>query len=244
MIAGTYFITGTDTGVGKTVLTALLVHHLRAHGVAARAVKPFCSGGRADAQILRKAQGDELSLNEINPWHFQAALSPMLAARKEGVRVRKAQVTSYVGRIRSGCEVLLVEGAGGLLSPLGEAFNARDLIAALRATPLIVCPNRLGAINQILLVVAALPRGAERRAQVVLMTPHRADGTGASNAETLRDMLGAGRIHVLPWLEGFSSRALPRAAQRVRPELARIVSGCGLVSKLHSGSRKRTARRR
>ena len=77
------FITGTDTGVGKTVLTALLVRFLRERGVKAVALKPICSGDRADARALRAAMDGALSLDEINPWHFRAPVAPLLAARRE-----------------------------------------------------------------------------------------------------------------------------------------------------------------
>ena len=76
----TIFITGTDTGVGKTVLTALLAQFLRGRGVSVAALKPVCSGGREDARALRHALGGALTLDEINPWHFRAAVAPALAA--------------------------------------------------------------------------------------------------------------------------------------------------------------------
>lgn len=66
----TYFITGTDTGVGKTVLTALLLSHLRQSGCSALAIKPFCSGGRGDAHLLHSLQNDDLTLDQINPFYF------------------------------------------------------------------------------------------------------------------------------------------------------------------------------
>ena len=200
MFSGTYFITGTDTGVGKTALTALLTRHLRAHGLSVRAVKPLCSGGREDAQILRAAQDNTLPLDEINPWHFRAPLAPLVAARREGVKIRRGEMLSYLRRMRAGCDVLLIEGAGGLLSPLGEDFNARDLITALRATPLVVCPNRLGAINQALLVLAALPRHAAQRAQVVLVSPLRPDASVQANTKMLAEALGSKHVHLLPRL--------------------------------------------
>ena len=68
-----FFITGTDTGVGKTVLTALLARYLKARRVGVAAFKPVCSGGRADARALHAALGGALTLAEINPWHFRAA---------------------------------------------------------------------------------------------------------------------------------------------------------------------------
>jgi dethiobiotin synthetase len=97
---------------------------------------------------------------------------------------------------------LLVEGAGGLLSPLGENFDSRDLIAALRATPMVVCPNRLGAVNQVLLTLAALPRSASCRARVVLMSPSKPDASTSTNVSLLAEFLDAKRIFCLPWLGG------------------------------------------
>src|SRR5882672_12907659 len=105
------FITGTDTGVGKTVLTSLLARHLRERGVAVAALKPICSGGRADARALHASLDGALTLDEINPWHFRAPLAPLLAARQEQKRVTLREVTSHVRAIASRCEVILIEGA-------------------------------------------------------------------------------------------------------------------------------------
>src|ERR1700690_504574 len=158
----TLFITGTDTGAGKTVLTALLARFLRECGVKAAALKPVCSGGRGDARALHAALDGALTLDEINPWHFRAPLAPLLAARRERKQVVRADVLAHVRTMQERFEVVLIEGAGGLLSPLGVNFDSRDLIAALRATPMVVCPNRLGAVNQILLTLCALPQGVSR----------------------------------------------------------------------------------
>lgn len=198
----TFFITGTDTGVGKTVLTALLARHLRERGVSAAALKPICSGGRDDARALRAAMNGALTPDEINPWHFRAPLAPLLAARRERRRVGLADVLAHVRTMQKRFNVLLVEGAGGLLSPLGENFDSRDLIAALRATPIVVCPNRLGAVNQVLLTLAALPRSASCRARVVLMSPSKPDASTSTNVSLLAEFLDAKRIFCLPRLGG------------------------------------------
>jgi dethiobiotin synthetase len=201
----TVFVTGCDTGVGKTVLTSLLARRLWRAGVGVAALKPFCSGGREDAVRLREACGGELPLDEINPWHFRAPLAPRLAARREGRTVRLADVLAHLHRIRRGSEVTLIEGAGGLLSPLGEGFDARDLILALRARPLVVCPNRLGAVNQALLVLAALPPRTSRQAVVVLVSPPAPDLASRSNPALLREAIGSRRLFVLPWLRPASA---------------------------------------
>jgi len=198
----TFFITGTDTGVGKTVLTALLTRHLRERGVNAAALKPICSGGRDDARALRAAMNAALTSDEINPWHFRAPLAPLLAARRERKQVKLADVLAHVRTIQKRFDVMLVEGAGGLLSPLGGNFDSRDLIAALRATPMVVCRNRLGVVNQVLLTLAALPRSASCCARVVLMSPAKPDASTSTNVSLLTEFLDAKRIFRLPWLGG------------------------------------------
>jgi dethiobiotin synthetase len=202
----TLFITGTDTGVGKTVLTALLVRFLRGRGVNAAALKPVCSGGRDDARALRAATNGALALDEINPWHFRPPVAPLLAARRERKHVHLPEVLAHVRVMQKKFDLLLVEGAGGLLSPLGENFDSGDLIAALGALPLIVAPNRLGAINHILLTLEALPRSAAARARVIMISPPKRDAAVVTNARLLAGFFAAGRIFELPWLgENFSA---------------------------------------
>ena len=178
------------------------------------AVKPFCSGGRDDARRIREALGGRVRLDQLNPWHFRAALTPLLAARIEGVRLKWSDCLEFLRSARSGCDTLLIEGAGGLLSPLGEGFDARDLILELRATPLIVCPNQLGAINQTRLVLEALPRRIAGRSRVVLIEPEKQCRVSKSNTAALREIVGSERIHTFPrvdWPGTLRSRRLPRS---------------------------------
>ena len=195
-----FFVTGTDTGVGKTVFAAAFTRYLRQQSLRVAALKPICSGGRGDARRLSTAAGSVLALDEVNPWHFRAPLAPLLAARMEGKRVRLARVVAHVRAVKEKFSPVVIEGAGGLLSPLGEDFNSRDLIAALRATPIIVCPNRLGAVNQILLNLEALPAAIARRAQFVLVNPPRVDRAAHTNAVLLEELAGGNQVHVLEWL--------------------------------------------
>jgi len=217
------FITGTDTGVGKTVLTSLLAHHLRQRGMAVAALKPICSDSRADARILHSSMDGGLSLDEINPWHFRAPLTPLLAARRERRRIQLADVLAHVGGIQRRFEFVLVEGAGGLLSPLGEDFNARDLIIALRAVPVIVCPNRLGVVNHTLLTAEALPRAISRRAVIVLMSPRRPDLPSRTSPRLLAGILGRDRVHEFPWLSETADWRRALATSSVRQVLQACV---------------------
>ena len=220
MTRATLFITGTDTGVGKTVLTALLARYLHERGVRAAALKPICSGGRGDARALCAAMNGTLTLDEINPWHFRAPIAPLLATRRERKQVRLSQVLAHIRTMQKSFDVLLIEGVGGLLSPLGENFDSRDLIEVLRATPIVVCPNRLGAVNQVLLTIKALPHNAAAKACVVLMSPSRPDSSTGANANLLGEFFDKKRIFRLPWLgENFNPiRTLknPRAEQTLR----------------------------
>jgi dethiobiotin synthase len=201
------------------LLTALLTRHLRRQGVRVAALKPLCSGGRDDAHALRAALEGTLTLDEVNPWHFRAPLAPVLAARQEGRRVRLAQVVAHVRRLKKRCEVLLVEGAGGLLSPMGEGFSSRELLVALRATPVIVCPNRLGAVNQARLVLGALPPAFQRQTIVVLMGTRPASPASRCNRPLLVAYHPAARVIEMPWVPG--ARKVPAP---VPPPIRRALS--------------------
>ena len=216
------FITGTDTGVGKTVLAALLALFLRERGVRVAACKPVCSGGRDDALALHAALGGVLTLDEINPWHFRAAIAPALAANREKKAVKRASVLTHIRATQRNFEVTLVEGAGGLLSPIGEDFNSRDLIVGLRAMPIIVAQNKLGAVNHVLLTLEALPKNLYAKTRVVLMSPAKPDSATASNLELLARFLSLEKILALPWLgrEFSADRVLKQP--RVRRTLAAL----------------------
>ncbi len=214
------FITGTDTGAGKTVLTVLLTRFLRERGVNAAALKPVCSGGRSDARVLHAAMDGALSLDEINPWHFRAPIAPLLAARRERKRVHLAEVLANVRAMQKRFDMLVVEGAGGLLSPLGNDFNSRDLILALRATPLVVAQDRLGVLNRVLLTMEALPENFRRKTKLVLTPPPKPDASTGANAGLLAEFLGAGKIFTLPRL----GKKLPASAALKNPEVRRALS--------------------
>jgi dethiobiotin synthase len=214
------FVTGTDTGAGKTALACLLTRYLSRAGVSVAALKPVCSGDRADATALLGASDGGLTLDEINPWHFRAPLAPLLAARRERRRLKLSQVLAHVRGIQKRFPIVIVEGAGGLLSPLGEGFDSLDLIESLDAIPLVVCPNRLGAINQSRLVLAALSRRLARRAQVVLMSTQTPDTAGRSNPGLLAEVLEPKQVCVMPWLgiprQHPSAIAISRVSKTIR----------------------------
>ena len=212
-------ITGTDTGVGKTTLTALLASHLRAGGASVAALKPVSSGGRDDARVLKQSLRGALTLDEINPWHFRASLAPLLAARKERRRLELREVVVYVSALTRRFETILVEGAGGLLTPLGEGFSTRELIGALGADVLIVARNQLGVVNHVRLTLAALAPVTAARAKVVLMSPSSSTTPSRTNAGLLGEFMDPAHLFVLPWLQGDASKHTSNQVRRVLSSL-------------------------
>ena len=181
------FVTGTGTGVGKTVLTALLLAHLRSEGKNALAVKPFCSGGRGDAEALWRLEKECLTLEEVNPFYFDKPVAPLAAARGGGLPSLK-EVVKHVKRIAGRCDILLIEGSGGLLVPLGEDYTVADLIGALGCAVIVASRNELGTINHTLLTLLGLEGMGIGRATVVMMDVERPDESAAANLGVLVKM--------------------------------------------------------
>ncbi len=156
-----YFITGTDTNVGKTYVAKLLLETLRADGIDAVGYKPVASGDRTDAEILSAASGG-LPIDQVNPVHFQNALAPAVASMLENRTLDCGSLIEGYRKLASNHEVVIVEGAGGWEVPLADGYRISDLAADLELPVVIVAANRLGALNHILLTAAAIrARGLE-----------------------------------------------------------------------------------
>lgn len=199
------FVTGTDTGVGKTILTGLLLAHARRSGVDAAGLKPFCSGGREDAELLWELQNRELPLEVVNPFWFREPLSPWTAARLEGRRVGLKEAVEAIRQVQA--EVLVVEGAGGLLAPLGERFTAVELMQELGAEVIVAAGNRLGVLNHAQLTLEVLrSRGLNSR-KVVLMDGGAADRSRGTNREDLQELAEGVAVFELRHLEECQAKA-------------------------------------
>ena len=201
------FISGTDTGAGKTVLTGLLLAHLRATGVHALAMKPFCSGPRDDAKLLFELNEGELPIGILNPFYFRRPLAPLVAARLERRQVSLKHTIAKIGEIQKKCDVLIVEGAGGIFVPLGERFMVSDLIARLHCHIFLVARNGIGVINHVLLSAAAIRRLVKMQTTVVLMGRPRGDVSVQSNPALLRELLPQNEVFEVPVLKARLNRA-------------------------------------
>ncbi len=210
------FVTGSDTGVGKTVVSGLVARFLKEKGVDVGVCKPVCSGGREDAVALLKAVGNKQNLDEVNPWYFAEPLSPLIAARLARKKISQEVVVKHIQRIREKHALTVVEGAGGLLSPLGEGFDSRALITELKARTLIVVADKLGAVNQALLVLESLPKQQRAGAQIVLSAVAKPDASSETNARLLRELKPNTPVNCLPRVAGKESQiAVARVIRRI-----------------------------
>ena len=139
-------VTGTDTGIGKTFVACALAHALRAGGRRVTVMKPVETGvtdAPDDARRLREAAADPAPLDEICPYRLRAPLAPAVAARLENVTIDLTRLEALIRRRLEDADVLLVEGAGGLLVPIADSVTWADLAARLRLPLLVVAANRL-----------------------------------------------------------------------------------------------------
>jgi len=148
------FITGTDTGVGKTYFTALWTRSLRKAGIRAIALKPISSGDRADARTLSDSMENELSMDEINPIHFVPPLSPWAACRLTGQIFPREKLKQHLAQLEARLAgPFLVEGVGGWRVPLDKSFHVREWAVELKWPVVIVARAGLGTLNHVLLTV-------------------------------------------------------------------------------------------
>jgi dethiobiotin synthetase len=163
-MSGGLFITGTDTGVGKTVVARLIVRSLVASGVRVAVMKPVAAGSRMTEQGLRN--DDALGLMAdcnvvmpyatVNPYCLSAPVSPHLAAREMGVSIELRTIQHHFRALQAAADYVIVEGAGGWLAPLNDSQFVADLAVALELPVMLVVGLRLGCLNHALLSAAAI----------------------------------------------------------------------------------------
>jgi dethiobiotin synthetase len=163
-----YFITGTDTGIGKTFVTSLLVRGLRKAGLDAVGMKPICCGDRADAELLVEAADNQVSVDEINPWWLQVPASPYTASMVEERMIDVPEILRAYSRLRKAHRSVLVEGVGGWMVPIRRDYFVSDLAADIGLPVVVVVGNRLGALNHALLTVQSIKASGQTCAGIIL----------------------------------------------------------------------------
>lgn len=203
------FVTGTGTGVGKTVVAATIARSLAAAGERVAVFKPAVTGldeaGEPDHAVLRRAAGSAQSDEQIAPYRYGPPMSPHLAARLAGERIEPARLLAAARAAAEGADFLVCEGVGGLLVPLDDDYLVRDFAVELGLPLTIAASPGLGTINHTLLTIeAARAAGLEVASIVLTPWPEEPDEIERSNRETIA-ALGEAKVEELPHSAEFSA---------------------------------------
>lgn len=194
------FVTGTDTGVGKTYTAACLLRLARRSGLRCAGFKPICCGDRQDAELLLAASDDGLTVDDVNPVWFRTPAAPFTGSLVEAREVDVQQICARFEELRSRVDFVVVEGVGGWLVPIRKDYFVSDLAATMRLPVLVVALNRLGCLNHTLLTVQAVAASGLQCAGVALNDVQALSDVAAA---TNRDVLS--RVCAVPILSGLSA---------------------------------------
>lgn len=237
------FVTGTDTGVGKTHVAVALVRVLRDAGVRVAGMKPVAAGidagetMNADVAALAAADGLALPLRDRNPFAFAAPVAPHLAARDAGVQISLAPIAAAYARIAAVADVVVVEGAGGALVPLDAGADMLDIARRLRLPVLLVVGMRLGCLNHALLSAQAI---AARDLALAGWIANRIDpamGCVDDNVADLATRLGA------PCVADVSHGAAPQFGEAALRALGFAGAGLAVAARDTDAGSARCSRR-
>lgn len=208
MSARGVFITGTDTGVGKTVVACALVRGLRAQGLRVAVMKPVASGSEATAQGLRNADalalaasaGYEGPYEDLNPYCFEPAISPHIAAKEAGIEIDTSKIRHVYDTLAARADWVLVEGAGGWYAPLNERQTMADIAWGLTVPALLVVGLKLGCLNHAHLTQVGMEAHGVTFAGWVANALDPEFARPAENLAALERLLGAPALAHVPYL--------------------------------------------
>jgi dethiobiotin synthetase len=174
------FLTGTDTGVGKTFVAIQLLRLLRSAGIRSAGMKPICCGDREDARQLLAVGGEGLTIDQINPIWLRSPIAPAVAAQIERVEIDIDKIGRCFNALSAQFEVVIVEGVGGWLVPIAPSLSVSDLAKNLDLPVVIVAENRLGCLNHVLLTSESVQNRGSKIAGIALNHA----GAGSDLAQT------------------------------------------------------------
>lgn len=198
-----YFVTGTDTGVGKTLVSCALLHAFAAQGKRVAGFKPVAAGcdddhHNEDAKRLRAASTVQATYGQINPYCFYRPIAPHLSARHAGVRIEFARIIASYRELAGQADEVIAEGAGGFCVPLNEKQDSADLIRQLELPVILVVGMRLGCLNHALLTVRAI---ADYQLECAGWVANVLDADMPAlqeNIEALRERIAAPLLGIIP----------------------------------------------
>jgi len=192
------FITGTDTGVGKTRTVVQLLRLLRASGTSCAGMKPICCGDRQDAKLLLAAGGVGLTIDDVNAVWLRTPAAPIVGSLTEEVSIDIERILAAFHALQNRVEHVIVEGVGGWLVPIRSDYFVSDLAVEMKLPVLVVAQNRLGCLNHTALTVRSVAEHKLRCLGVALIAaPGTSDIAAATNADILK------RILNVPVLDGL-----------------------------------------
>src|SRR5262245_19620884 len=212
------FITGTDTGVGKTVFACGLAALLKESGYKVGVMKPAETGcdqddGKLvtqDAVALREASGCAMPLVKICPYQFREPLAPSVAAEREETRIDIDRLMNVYNEINAGHDITIVEGAGGLLVPLLPSYTYAEFAKVLKLPVIIIAANKLGMINHLLLTLEhASCKGLSVLGYVLNQIESQPSLAAETNREALVSLTGVPCLGELPYIEDSQSQKAP-----------------------------------
>jgi dethiobiotin synthetase len=211
------FITGTDTGVGKTVAAAAIARLLRNRGINVGVMKPVTSGCAGmhgtrtseDAELLAWGAGVDPAHPDIAPYCLEAPIAPAVAAAMAGVRIDFGRIRDAFDRLAARYEFMIVEGAGGLMVPLAGGLMVADLIARLALPVLVIARPDLGTVNHtVLTCYAAKQLGIELKGVVINNFPETPDRAAESAPHLIDSLAGAPLLGIFPHVPGNDQRGV------------------------------------
>jgi dethiobiotin synthetase len=212
------FITGTDTGVGKTFFACGLAALLKKSGYKVGVMKPAETGCRQDdgklvpqdAVALQEASGCDILLEQICPYQFREPLAPSVAAEREAVRIDIDRLVSVYNKISVEHDITIVEGAGGLLVPLLPSYTYADFARVTKLPLIVVAGNKLGMINHLLLTLEhASCKGLSVLGYVLNQIESQPSLAAETNREALVSLTGVPCMGELPYMEDSHRQKAP-----------------------------------
>lgn len=202
------FVTGTDTGVGKTLVSCALLRGLAATGLRVAAMKPVASGSAPgpyglrndDALALIESTGMSLPYEQVNPYTFEPPIAPHIAAAEAGIRIELPVILKAFDRLCSDADMVVVEGVGGWQVPLAEDLTLPDLARALALPVVMVVGMRLGCLNHALLTARAIHADGLTLAGWVASHVEPEFARAEENCATLRERLPVPLLGEIPYL--------------------------------------------
>ena len=197
------FITGTDTGVGKTHTAVQLLRLLRAARINCAGMKPICCGDRRDAELLLKASSDGLTIDDVNPVWLKTPAAPIVGSLTEEVNIDIGQILAAFRALQDRVAHVIVEGVGGWLVPIRSDYFVSDLVVEMGLPVLVVAQNRLGCLNHTALTVRSVLQHKLRCVGVALNgLPDTSDIAAVTNADVFKKTLS------VPLLSGLGENLM------------------------------------